>query len=112
MELNASASSVRCTVALLTSVALLCAQMLPARAQTNQRGIGTELKQQQAAPPPATITELPGKQKRWALVIGVDQYQDAQIGRLSGAANDARTLAAALTAYSGFPADQVILLAT
>jgi Caspase domain/PDZ domain len=93
-------------------VAAICVQTLSAHAQTNQRGIGTELNQQQAAPPPATITELPGKQKRWALVIGVDQYQDAQIGRLSGAANDARTLANALTIYAGFPADQVILLAT
>src|SRR5947209_5979235 len=112
MKFNAPTSSARCLVLLLTFVAALCMQTLPARAQTNQRGIGTELKQQQAAPPPATVTELPGKQKRWALVIGVDQYQDAQIGRLSGAANDARTLAAALTAYAGFPADQVILLAT
>ena len=55
---------------------------------------------------------LPGKSKRWALVIGVDKYNDPQISPLRGAANDARTLAEALVRYSGFPADQVILLAT
>jgi Caspase domain len=55
---------------------------------------------------------LPSKAKRWALVVGVDKYADPQISPLRGAANDARTLADALVRYSGFPADQVILLAT
>ncbi|HYY42172.1 MAG TPA: caspase family protein, partial [Pyrinomonadaceae bacterium] len=68
--------------------------------------------QQQAAATPANVAELPGKSKRWALVIGVDQYQDAQIGRLNGAANDARSLGDALVRYAGFPSDQVILLAS
>src|SRR2546423_5032404 len=58
------------------------------------------------------ISELPAKAKRWALVIGVDHYRDSQIGQLGGADNDARTLADALVRYAGFPADQVILLAT
>ncbi len=58
------------------------------------------------------VTTLPVKAKRWALVIGVDQYRDDQISSLKGAANDAKTLAEALTRYAGFPADQVILLAT
>lgn len=56
--------------------------------------------------------QLPAKAKRWALVVGVDKYNDPQISPLRGAANDARTLAEALVRYSGFPADQVILLAT
>ncbi len=55
---------------------------------------------------------LPAKGKRWALVVGVDKYADPQISPLRGAANDARTLAEALVRYSGFPSDQVILLAT
>lgn len=58
------------------------------------------------------VKEWPGKAKRWALVIGVDQYRDGNISALRGAANDAATLARALTQYAGFPADQVILLAT
>jgi prokaryotic YEATS domain/Caspase domain len=56
------------------------------------------------------LTEWPPKAKRFALIIGVDQYQDSQITRLEGASNDAKALAAALTAYAGFPSDQVVLL--
>jgi hypothetical protein len=56
--------------------------------------------------------QLPAKAKRWALVVGVDKYNDPQISPLHGAANDARILADALVRYSGFPQDQVILLAT
>lgn len=43
-----------------------------------------------------TITAWPGQSKRWALVIGVDQYRDSQISPLKGAANDARALADSL----------------
>jgi uncharacterized caspase-like protein len=53
------------------------------------------------------LEHLPGKNKRWGLVIGVDDYSESQITKLSGAANDARTLANALTKYAGFPEDQV-----
>ena len=58
------------------------------------------------------VKELPAKSKRFALVVGVDEYQDEQISRLSGAGNDAKALADALVQYAGFPADQVILLAS
>lgn len=58
------------------------------------------------------VKELPAKSKRFALVVGVDEYQDEQISRLSGAGNDAKALADALVRYAGFPADQVILLAS
>jgi Caspase domain len=54
----------------------------------------------------------PSKQKRWAMVIGVDQYADTQITTLGGAANDARSLADALVRYGGFPQDQVFLMST
>src|SRR5207244_12802870 len=54
--------------------------------------------------------ELPAKAKRFALVIGVDEYQDTQISRLSCAADDAKSLADRLMRYAGFPGDQVILL--
>ncbi|HYE13810.1 MAG TPA: caspase family protein, partial [Pyrinomonadaceae bacterium] len=55
---------------------------------------------------------LPAKSKRFALVVGVDKYADTQITTLGGASNDARSLASALVKYAGFPADQVVLLAT
>ena len=58
------------------------------------------------------VTQLPASARRWALVIGVDEYADEQISALRGSANDARMLASALVANAGFPADQVIVLAT
>jgi formylglycine-generating enzyme required for sulfatase activity len=58
------------------------------------------------------VKQLPAKAKRFALVVGVDEYQDSQISRLSGATNDAKSLADALVRYAGFPQDQVILLAS
>ena len=39
------------------------------------------------------VKTLPGTPKRYALVIGVDQYADTQITTLGGASNDAKTLA-------------------
>lgn len=62
--------------------------------------------------PAETVATLPGKAKRWALIIGVDRYKDGQISGLKGAGNDAHALARALVQYAGFPADQVILLAS
>lgn len=55
------------------------------------------------------IKVLPVHSKRFALVIGVDDYRDKQITSLDGAANDARALAAALVQYAGFPQNQIIL---
>ncbi|HXD33145.1 MAG TPA: tetratricopeptide repeat protein [Pyrinomonadaceae bacterium] len=58
------------------------------------------------------ISAWPDNTKRWALVIGVDNYSEQQISKLSGGANDARALALALVQNAGFPATQVILLAS
>ena len=58
------------------------------------------------------VNSLPIGPKRWALVIGVDKYQDPQISPLKGSDNDARLIADALVRYAGFPKDQVILLST
>lgn len=102
--MKAKAPTARALFALAAFVLLALQLALTARAQKDERGL--------ALKPGATVKELPAKAKRWALVIGVDQYKDRQIGSLGGAANDARALAAALNAYAGFPADQVILLST
>jgi formylglycine-generating enzyme required for sulfatase activity len=69
--------------------------------QETERGLGLP-----------TLKTLPSSAKRYALVIGVDKYQDTQITTLGGATNDARTIADALVRYAGFPADQVILLSS
>jgi hypothetical protein len=58
------------------------------------------------------LKQWPSKAKRWALVIGVDNYKDGQISPLKGSDNDARMLADALVRYAGFPRDQVILMST
>jgi len=58
------------------------------------------------------VRQLPSNSKRFALIIGVDQYADTQITTLGGASNDAKTLSDALVRYAGFPADQVTLLAS
>jgi hypothetical protein len=58
------------------------------------------------------VKTLPGSAKRYALLIGVDQYADTQITTLGGASNDAKTLANALIQYAGFPSEQVTLLAS
>ncbi|MFY9554019.1 MAG: caspase family protein [Blastocatellia bacterium] len=58
------------------------------------------------------VIQWPGSAQRFALIIGVDQYRDRQITSLHGAANDARAIAEALVRYAGFPAEQVILLAS
>ena len=61
---------------------------------------------------PQSIDALPAQTKRWALLIGVDQYEDSNITPLRGAANDAHSLRETLVKYAGFPADQVIVLTT
>jgi Flp pilus assembly protein TadD len=70
--------------------------------------------QTQSSPPSQTdqVSAFPVSAKRWALVIGVDKYQDPQISPLKGSDNDARLIADALVRYAGFPRDQVILLST
>jgi len=91
-----------CTLALFTSFASAQTPSATTETVANSR-------QLQQIEPQKT---LPAKAKRWALVIGVDQYTDSQISPLKGAANDARMLADSLVHYAGFPQDQVVLLAT
>ncbi|HZE68395.1 MAG TPA: caspase family protein [Pyrinomonadaceae bacterium] len=62
--------------------------------------------------PSDTVRTLPAIGKRYALIVGVDQYADTQITTLGGASNDAKTLANAIIQYAGFPGDQVTLLAS
>ena len=73
------------------------------RAQPNSRGLGISDK---------PVKSLPSSSRRYAIVIGVDQYADTQITTLGGAGNDAKALARALVQYAGFPAEQVTLLAS
>lgn len=47
---------------------------------------------------------------RWALVVGVDQYQSKEIEPLSGAVADAKAIRDVLIKYGEFPESQVLLL--
>jgi formylglycine-generating enzyme required for sulfatase activity len=67
---------------------------------------------QQRAFEPRPVRDLPPRDKRWALLIGVDQYDSPSISPLIGAAGDARGMKKVLTEVAGFPPEQVIVLAT
>src|SRR5688572_19451058 len=60
----------------------------------------------------SSIATLAPVSKRWALIVGVDQYEDKQITPLNAASNDATALADAFVRYAGFPKEQVIVLAS
>jgi uncharacterized caspase-like protein len=76
--------------------------MTLAKAQVDERGMRVQSAKE--------IREWPNSANRWALVIGIDGYDDNGIGSLEGAVNDAKVLAETLVKKAGFPANQVILL--
>ncbi len=83
---------------------LLVLPVLIAQAQTDERGLH--------AKPAEKVSALPGSEKRWALIIGINGYEDPQINGLEAASNDAKELAATLISHGGFRRDQVIVLAS
>ncbi|PYS57059.1 MAG: hypothetical protein DMF74_27005 [Acidobacteria bacterium] len=105
--MNMRSSLVRATNLVIkltvTSFILIGLTATLTRAQPRDRGLGISDKQ---------VKALPAIAKRYAVVIGVDQYADTQITTLGGASNDAKTLANALIQYAGFPGEQVTLLAS
>src|SRR5262245_33176964 len=72
-------------------------------AQTQNDGRGLRIQ-------PNAVGSLPAGSKRFAVVIGVDEYEDSQINKLDGAGNDAKAIVEALVQYAGFPRDQVKLI--
>lgn len=80
---------------LLILVIIFCCQFVLA-----QKGMGN-----------LTIDKLPSKEKRWALIIGVDTYQK-DISPLYGTVNDARALREVLINYAGFTDERIILMTT
>src|SRR5215207_11601400 len=84
-------------------VVLFAFSVNTAKGQPNARGVGVAK---------SSVKTLPSTSKRYAIVIGVDEYADTQITTLGGASNDAKALAKALVQYAGFPNEQVTLLAS
>jgi uncharacterized repeat protein (TIGR01451 family) len=106
-----TASPLPYSVAWARYVPPLSPSTAPATSSTQgSRELKIKTKAEKAKQPAKPVDEWPGKSKRWALVIGVDDYGDGLISKLSGASNDAESLAEALKQYADFPKDQVILL--
>lgn len=94
---------------------ILAIFFLPAAAQVRDLRLEKEKEEaiaRSAKTSVAQVGKLPPASKRWALIIGVDNYNDRQISPLYAAANDANALANAFTRYAGFPKEQVILLSS
>lgn len=85
-------------------ILIICFTILLCISQINfaqERGVGNR-----------AVSNLPPKEKRWALLIGVSQYEDGNITSLPGANNDAKALRDALRDYAGFDEKQIIMLTT
>lgn len=89
-----------CAAGVILVVAWLLAGA--AHAQTDERSLHVK--------PPENVSALPGSEKRWALIIGIDGYDEPQINRLEAASNDAKELAAVLISHGGFSREQVIIM--
>src|SRR6266403_2261289 len=57
------------------------------------------------------VSALPAAGKRWALIIGVNDYEK-DISPLRGSVNDAKALKEVLIRYAGFPANQITMMTT
>jgi uncharacterized caspase-like protein len=90
------------TLALLGLVPIYFVSESYAIRQVENRGLEVPLN--------GSVSNWPSSAKRYALVIGVDQYDDNKVGQLKGAANDAKTLAKVLEKNAGFPTKQIVLL--
>ena len=94
---------------ILIATALIC--LCAATGGAVNRGFQTQRDGRGMRVAPAKPVEsLPASSKRYALVIGVDEYEDSQINKLEGASNDAKAIVEALVQYAGFLRDQVKLL--
>jgi uncharacterized caspase-like protein len=51
---------------------------------------------------------LPSKPKVWAIVVGIDRYEDASIPRCEGAVRDARAVAEWFTGQAGWSETQIL----
>jgi hypothetical protein len=92
---NKSPILVSVTVFILAFLSLLSVQAQ----KSGNRGLGLQ-----------SVKTLPSSAKRFALIVGVDQYADTQITTLGGASNDAKALADALVKYAGFQEENITLL--
>ncbi len=89
----------------MVSLCLLPSNNFSVSAQAQTRR-GLEIK------PMGNTNQWPPSDKRYALLIGIDRYEDKQISELIGASNDVKMLAETLINTSGFIPNQVIVLSS
>jgi len=106
--MKTQASRFTYTIFLLQSILIISPLLLNNAARASAQTVNRHLKVQSAE----SVNKWPSSAKRYALVIGIDQYESAQINRLEGANNDAKAISNALIENAGFPSSQVILLST
>lgn len=90
------------TISLKLTIAVLLLQIsfISPPIVSAQKGVGN-----------LSIDRLPSKEKRWALIIGIDEYIN-DVSTLKGSVNDAKALKNVLVNYAGFPEKQIVLLTT
>jgi hypothetical protein len=81
----------------------LCLTAAAAAQPARQRGIDIDT---------TPVKTLPAEGKRWALIIGINDYEDDGLTPLKGATPDAHLLADALRMYAGFPSQNIYLMAS
>lgn len=62
--------------------------------------------------PSVSVATLPAPRSRWALIVGVENYDDASITPLVGPSKDGQALSDALVTYAGFEPSNVVLLSS
>jgi hypothetical protein len=87
---------------------LLLVALLAALTPTTQIRVPAQTSERVLRHP--SVTAWPSNDKRWALIIGIDGYDDENITPLRGATNDANVLAQVLQENAGFDENHVIVL--
>ena len=61
---------------------------------------------------PSTVTDLPLSSSRYAILVGVEKYDDVNIPPLAGPVNDVEQMRRSLETYAGFEDDNIFVLST
>jgi Sulfatase-modifying factor enzyme 1/Caspase domain len=94
----------KCTIALVITFVSLAVPLAQFHAQQRDLRLATGAGQE--------VSQWPSQNKRYALLIGVNAYDDPQITPLIGPSNDMKALEDALVANAGFDRNRIIRLTT
>ncbi|HKY06362.1 MAG TPA: caspase family protein, partial [Blastocatellia bacterium] len=91
----------------LTATQVIFYTAITTEAQTDQRGRPPRQAVERAS---EKISKWPPREKRFAIIIGVDEYTDSKITPLIAPSEDAHMLYDALIKYADFPRENITLL--